>query len=98
MAAPPATPMLTPRVVATAHIAATDAGSFVPRVRSANHCADPIIAPAIAPASNPDKRSNTGPATPQATAPPIMKLTKVAVQAPHQRALFSFFCVADTFM
>src|SRR5687768_3188406 len=85
--APRASPIATPKAVATIH-----SGPTLRYLRSTNHWAAPITAPANAPPSAPDSAPSTGPTTVSANSPPIGKPRKASIhhrKNPHPAALGS---------
>src|SRR5215218_3338679 len=75
--APTASPIATPKAVAKIH-----SGPTLRYLRSTNHWAAPITAPANAPPSTPDTAPSTGPTAMSANSPPTGKPRKASI---HQR-------------
>src|SRR5215212_2301067 len=72
--APRASPIATPKAVAAIH-----SGPTLVYLRSTNHWAAPITAPAKAPPSAPDTARSTEPTSTKASSPPIGKPRKASI-------------------
>src|ERR671910_3506045 len=80
--APKASPIATPKAVATTH-----SGPTLRYLRSTNHWAAPITAPARAPPSAPDTTPSTEPTSTKATNPPSGKPRKASIHHRKKRQL-----------
>src|SRR5215211_5948100 len=80
--APRASPIATPKAVATTHSGPTLTLGYL---RSTNHWAAPITAPAKAPPSAPDTTPSTEPTTMSAKNPPSGKPTKASIHHRKKR-------------
>src|SRR5688500_9614834 len=78
--APRASPIATPKAVATIH-----SGPTLRYLLSTNHWDAPITAPAKAPPSAPDTAPSTGPTTKSANSPPIGKPRKASIHHRKKR-------------
>src|SRR5215212_3378067 len=72
--APTASPIATPKAVAKIH-----SGPTLRYLRSTNHCAAPITAPARAPPSAPEATPSTEPTSTSANSPPLGKPRKASI-------------------